>query len=67
MQAGNIVIPGASNPDHIKANIDIFDFELTAEEMEEIAKINKNKRYYESTPELLASYVAMKPDLDGQK
>lgn len=67
MQAGNIVIPGASNPEHIKANIDIFDFELTAEEMEEIAKINKNKRYYEGTPELLASYAAMKPDLDGQK
>lgn len=67
MQAGNIVIPGASKPDHIKANIDIFDFELTAEEMEEIAKINKNKRYYEGTPELLASYAAMKPDLDGQK
>ena len=67
MQAGNIVIPGASNPDHIKANIDIFDFELTAEEMEEIAKLNKNKRYYEGTPELLASYAAMKPDLDGQK
>ncbi len=67
IQAGNIVIPGASNPDHIKANIDIFNFELTAEEMEEIAKINKNKRYYEGTPELLASYAAMKPDLDGRK
>lgn len=67
VQAGNIVIPGASNPEHIKANIDIFDFELTAEEMDEIAKINKNKRYYEGTPELLASYAAMKPDLDGQK
>ena len=67
IQAGNIVIPGASNPDHIKANIDIFNFELTAEEMEEIAKINKNKRYYEGTLELLASYVAMKLDLDGQK
>ena len=67
IQAGNIVIPGASNPDHMKANIDIFNFELTAEEMEEIAKINKNKRYYEGTPELLASYAAMKPDLDGRK
>ena len=67
IQAGNIVIPGASNPDHIKANIDIFNFELTAEEMEEIAKINKNKRYYEGTPELLANYAAMKPDLDGRK
>ena len=35
--------------------------------MKEIADINKNKRYYQGTPELLASYAAMKPDLDGQK
>ena len=67
IQAGNIVIPGATNPEHIKANIDIFDFELTNEEMQEIAKINKNRRYYQSTPELLESYVQMKPDLDAQK
>lgn len=67
IQAGNIVIPGATNPEHIKANIDIFDFKLTDGEMEEIAKVNKNKRYYESTPDKLASYVQMKPDLDSQK
>lgn len=67
VQSGNIVIPGAKNPEHIKANIDIFDFELTNEEMQEIDKINKNKRYYEGTPELLESYAQMKPDLDGQK
>ena len=67
IQAGNIVIPGAANLKHIKANIDIFDFKLTNEEMEEIAKINKNKRYYQSTPEMLASYVQMRPDLDAQK
>ena len=67
IQSNNIVIPGASNPDHIKANIDVFDFKLTDEEMEEISKINKNKRYYYATPETLAGYAAMKPDLDGQK
>ena len=67
IQSDNIVIPGASNPEHIKANIDIFDFELTDEEMQEIAKINKNKRYYQSSPQILASYVQMIPDLDGQK
>ena len=67
IQSDHIVIPGATNPEHIKANIDIFDFALTEEEMQEIAKINKNKRYYQSTPELLASYVQMKPDLDAQK
>lgn len=45
-QMGFIVIPGSTNPSHIHDNHDIFDFELTAEEMAEIAKINKNKRYY---------------------
>lgn len=67
IQSNNIVIPGAANPEHIKANIDIFDFELTDEEMQEIEQINKNKRYYQSSPELLESYVQMRPDLDGQK
>jgi len=35
--------------------------------MKEIAKVNKNKRYYQSTPEMLASYAQMRPDLDAQK
>lgn len=67
IQAGNIVIPGATNTDHIKANIDIFDFELSEEDMDKIAKINKNVRYYEPSPEKLASYAEYKPDLDAQK
>lgn len=67
IQSGNIVIPGATNPEHIKANIDIFDFDLLPEDMEEISKINKNVRYYESSSEKLASYAAYKPDLDAQK
>ena len=32
MQSGNIVIPGSKNPDHIKANLDLFDFALTDEQ-----------------------------------
>ena len=27
IQAGNIVIPGSKNPQHIKANFDLFDFD----------------------------------------
>jgi diketogulonate reductase-like aldo/keto reductase len=33
LQIGNITIPGSRNPDHIQENIEIFDFELTEEEM----------------------------------
>lgn len=67
IQEGNIVIPGSKNPDHIKANFDLFDFELTGEEMDKIAAMDKQKRYYTSTPELLASYVKMIPPVDEQK
>ena len=66
IQAGNIVIPGSKNPDHIRDNFDLFDFELTAEEMQEIQKLNKDKRYYTSTPELLKSYAEMVPSVDEQ-
>lgn len=45
-QMGFIVIPGSTNPAHIHDNHDIFDFKLTDDEMAEIAKINKNRRYY---------------------
>ncbi len=44
LQAGNIAIPGSSNEDHIKENFDIFDFELTDEEMAQIIALDKNKR-----------------------
>ena len=45
LQAGYIVIPGSKNPDHIKENISIFDFELSDEDMKQIYNINENRRY----------------------
>ena len=66
IQAGNVVIPGSKNLEHIRANFDLFDFELTAEEMQEIQKLSKDKRYYTSTPELLKSYAEMVPSVDEQ-
>ena len=45
IQAQFIVIPGSKNEEHIKENYNIFDFELSEEDMEEIYKINNNKRY----------------------
>ena len=67
IQAGNIVIPGSKNPAHIKENFDLFDFELTDEEMKNIAALNKDKRYYTSTPEMLKKYAEMVPPVDEQK
>lgn len=67
MQDGNIVIPGSKNPDHIKANFDLFDFALTDAEMAQIAALNKNVLYYTSTPELLKQYAEMVPPVDEQK
>lgn len=67
VQAGNIVIPGSKNPEHIKDNFDLFDFELNDSEMEKIAQLDKNQRYYTSTPELLEKYVQMVPPVDEQK
>ena len=65
IQSGNVVIPGSKNPDHIRDNFDIFDFVLSDEDMAQIAEVNKNKRYYTATPEMLAAYAGMElqPDL----
>ena len=65
IQSGNVVIPGSKNPDHIRENINIFDFVLSDADMAEIAKVNKNKRYYTMTPEMLNVFANMGlgPDL----
>lgn len=67
LQSGNIVIPGSKNPAHIKDNFALFDFALTEEEMAEIAALDKNTRYYTSTPEMLKKYAEMVPPVDSQK
>ena len=67
VQAGNVVIPGSKNPEHIKANLELFDFTLTEDEMAEIAALNQEKHYYTSTPEMLQKYAEMVPPVDTQK
>ena len=46
IQKGNVVFPKNSNPKHIKENSEIFDFNLTNEEMAEINKLGKTKRFF---------------------
>lgn len=45
LQRGVVVNPGSSNPDHIKENLNVFDFELTSEEMEQIATLDRNEKH----------------------
>lgn len=61
------MIPGSKNPVHIQSNFDLFDFALTDEEMAKIKALNKDTRYYTSTPELLKKYAEMVPPVDHQK
>lgn len=46
IQKGFVVIPGASNPDYIKENIDVFDFKLNKKEMKQIEKLNTEVRIF---------------------
>jgi 2,5-diketo-D-gluconate reductase A len=41
---GDIVFPKSVNPDRIRENIDIFDFELSGEDVEAISALNRNER-----------------------
>lgn len=58
-QMGFITIPGSKNPDHIRDNFNIFDFRLTDSEMQEIAKLDGTKKYYEADDETEEKYAAM--------
>lgn len=46
VQKGFSVIPGATDHGYITENVDIFDFELTPEEMERIHALDKEKRFF---------------------
>ena len=47
IQKGNVVLPRSVNPVHIKENFDVFDFEISKEEMEKIENLkNENKAIF---------------------
>ena len=45
LQKGVVVIPGSSNPEHIRENNDIYDFELTNKEMKQINDLDKGEKH----------------------
>ena len=66
IQMGFIVIPGSKNVDHIRDNFDLFDFELTDEEMDKICSLNKNHRYYYPSMEQLKEYAKIEPEYEKE-
>jgi 2,5-diketo-D-gluconate reductase A len=44
IERGDIIFPKSVTPARIKENIDIFDFELSGEDLEAITALNKNQR-----------------------
>jgi diketogulonate reductase-like aldo/keto reductase len=68
MQAGNIAIPGSSNPAHIEENIEIFDFELTEEEMQKIALMDEGHGKYPEFDEATGQrFLSFSPDFNAQE
>lgn len=62
LQRGIVSLSKSANPERVRQNFDIFDFELSAEDMDKIAALNTNTTvfsdHHESkTVELLASFV----------
>ena len=45
LQKGVVVIPGSSNPDHIRENTELYDFMLTDEEMARINALDRNEKH----------------------
>lgn len=58
IQEGFSIIPGSKNPKHIQENIEIFDFELTDEEMAQMRSLNKEERFFNATLEQVEQMVA---------
>ncbi len=45
LQRGIVVIPGSSNPEHIKENLDLFGFSITDDEMRRIGELDRNEKH----------------------
>lgn len=55
LQNGVVTIPKSTKPHRIAENADVFDFELTAEDMARISTLNENLRIGPETPTISIS------------
>ena len=64
LQEGDVVFPKTTNPDHLRANFDVFDFELTDAEMAAINGLPQ-QAYYD-VPEEAPDFVLVHNDYSKQ-
>lgn len=64
LQKGNIIFPKSSNPVHIKENIEIFDFNLTKEEMDKIDGLKREPIYTSKWEEKLKNIASRNVSLE---
>lgn len=65
VQSGDVVFPKTLNPEHMKANMDIFDFALDDDEMKAIDAIPQ--RPYYTVPDKEPAFVKAPADFDQQQ
>ena len=56
-----IVIPGSKNIEHIKDNLNIFDFELSSDDIAKIDSLNNIGRIYHRSEEALERFAHFEP------
>lgn len=61
LQMGFVPIPGSDNPDHLKSNLEVFDFQLTPEDMAQIRSLDGKMRFYNPTEKIEEKYVHQIP------
>lgn len=65
LQERNVVFPKTGNPEHMRENLDIFDFELTDDEMAEVNAIPQSPYYVVSNE--APGFVLAESDFDQQR
>jgi len=65
LQERNVVFPKTGNPEHMRENLDIFDFELTDDEMAEVNAIPQSPYYVVSDE--APGFVLAESDFDQQR
>ena len=67
VQLGHSIVPGSKTPSHIAENLDLFNFELTNEEMAQINGLDKGEPIFQRTPEVEHFFATFAPDIDSEK